>query len=391
VIEAGTAEEARALLARHPVAAVLVSLVLPDSDGRSLAASLTQHPATAAIPVLILSPKVTAAAREESRRLGVAEWIEKPLDPASLVRTVSAVVTQARAGGRRSVDHLTGIASRAAFTEAYVRATGGGAPASVILVDLDGLAAVNERWGREAGDAVLHDTGTVLAAAFRDTDVVARWRDDEFVVLLPATDAAASRRLVARAQALLTTSPPIAPDGTELTVSLSAGIGQARPGMPLEDVIAAADRALSAAQARGGATVLTDEEERRGGPLQVLIAEDDRVAATLLRHRLERTGYTVTHCWNGQEALDAAAAGAFDLFVLDIRMPALDGFELLRRLRGLGRYDRTPIIMLTGLGREEDIVRAFDLGANDYVTKPFSAVELMARVHRLVRDRHGTA
>jgi len=115
VVGAGTAEEARAALARQPVAAILVSLVLPDSDGRSLAASLTQHPATAAIPVFILSPKVTAAAREESRRLGVAGWIEKPLDAAVLVRAVSAAVT--RAAGRRSVDHLTGIASRAASSE----------------------------------------------------------------------------------------------------------------------------------------------------------------------------------------------------------------------------------------------------------------------------------
>jgi putative two-component system response regulator len=348
---------------------------------------LTQHPATAAIPVFILSPKVTAAAREESRRLGIAGWIEKPLEAAVLVRAVSAAVR--RAGGRRSVDRLTGIASRAAFTEAFARATGSGVPASVILLDLDALKAVNTAFGREAGDAVLRDVGARLAGAFRDTDVVARWRDDEFVVLLPATDGAAAKRLLARAQAILTTSPPVAPDGTELHVSFCGGIGQARPAMPLEDAIATADRALSAAKVKGPSTVLTDEEDRRSGPRQVLVAEDDRVAATLLRHRLERGGFHVVHCWNGQEALDAATAGVFELFVLDIRMPALDGFELLRRLRAMPAYTRTPIIMLTGLGREEDIVRAFDLGASDYVTKPFSAVELMARVYRLVRERAG--
>jgi diguanylate cyclase (GGDEF)-like protein len=256
----------------------------------------------------------------------------------------------------------------------------------VVLVDLDDLAAINAAGGTSAGDEVLRGVGARLREAFRDSDLVARWRDDEFALLLPATDLATAKRFLARAQALLTTEPPAGPDGVERPVTLSAGIGVARPGMPLDAAIAAADRALSLAKASGPSTVRSEEDDRPTGPVSVLIAEDDRVSATLVRHRLERAGYLVTHCLDGNDALATAGAGAFGLFILDIRMPGMDGIELLKRLRATVAYARTPVIMLTSVGREEDIVRAFNLGASDYVTKPFSPVELLARAQRLVRE-----
>ncbi|MDH5549462.1 MAG: response regulator [Gemmatimonadota bacterium] len=119
----------------------------------------------------------------------------------------------------------------------------------------------------------------------------------------------------------------------------------------------------------------------------MLVAEDDRVTATLVRHRLERAGFEVVHCESGTLALEAAEQVTFGLCISDIRMPGLDGFELVKRLRALPQYEAVPILMLTSLGREEDIVRAFSLGASDYMTKPFSPVELLARVQRLLRRR----
>lgn len=387
VVPAATKAEAAARLAEGPIHAAVIGMVLADADGRSFAAELTQHTPTAAIPVFLLALR-GAAAHQESRRLGIAEVLEKPLDAATLVSRVSAAIADQRAIARRSTDHRTRVGNRETFVAAHAAAMqAGAAPGSVVLADLDGLTGINDAFGRAAGDSVVRDVGGRLVEAFRDADTVARWRDDEFVLLLPGTDAAAAKRLMARAQAALVSSPLTAPDGHEMPVTLSAGIALARPGTPLEETVAAADRALSAAKAQGPGTVLTDEDERRGGPVTVLVAEDDRVSATLVRHRLERAGYRVVHVLNGTDALIAAEARRFDLCILDIRMPGLDGIEVLKRLRTLREYGRTPIVMLTSLGREEDIVRAFDLGASDYVTKPFSPVELLARVQRLVRER----
>ena len=74
-----------------------------------------------------------------------------------------------------------------------------------------------------------------------------------------------------------------------------------------------------------------------------------------------------------------------DLVILDVKMPGLDGFEVLERLRGDARFAKTPILMLTSMGQEADVVRGFGLGADDYVLKPFSPVELAARVRRLLK------
>lgn len=388
VIAVRTAEDGDAALAREKVSLVLLGLAPPDADGRTVASRLAQSPHTAGIPVLMLSHAKPEGSLAEARRLGLAGWVNKPVDPAGLYAAVTeALQASAALAADPDKEPRSGTASRGVLARAYAQATvPGSLPAAVVLVDLDNLAAINAAGGTSAGDEVLRCVGVRLGEAFRESDVVARWRDDEFALLLPATDLATAKRFLARAQALLTTSPPAGSDGAELPVTLSAGIGVARPGMPLDAAIAAADRALTLAKASGPSTVRSEEDDRPTGPVSVLIAEDDRVSATLVRHRLERAGYRVTHCLDGKDALAAAGAGAFGLFILDIRMPGMDGMELLKRLRATEAYARTPVIILTSVGREEDIVRAFDLGASDYVTKPFSPVELLARAQRLVRE-----
>jgi two-component system phosphate regulon response regulator PhoB len=112
--------------------------------------------------------------------------------------------------------------------------------------------------------------------------------------------------------------------------------------------------------------------------------EDDRVTATLVQHRLDREGFEVVDFDNGEDAHGWAADSDFDLAILDVKVPGMDGFELLERLRAIPRLESVPIVMLTGLGGEADVIRGLDLGANDYMLKPFSPTELMARVRRLL-------
>jgi DNA-binding response OmpR family regulator len=121
-------------------------------------------------------------------------------------------------------------------------------------------------------------------------------------------------------------------------------------------------------------------------PRAVLFAEDDEVVAALVQHRLKREGFEVHRAIDGVAALEIAQKTPVSLAILDVMMPGLDGFELLTRLRQLPATARIPILMLTGLGGERDVERALSLGANDYVLKPFSPVELTARVNRLLRS-----
>jgi DNA-binding response OmpR family regulator len=123
---------------------------------------------------------------------------------------------------------------------------------------------------------------------------------------------------------------------------------------------------------------------RANPALRVLLAEDDEMVASVVIHRLGREGFEVRHFADGRLALEAAQQDTSHCAVLDLKLPGIDGFTLLRSLRALPAWSNTPVLILTSLGSEKDLMRGFALGANDYVTKPFSPLELVARVKRLV-------
>ena len=117
--------------------------------------------------------------------------------------------------------------------------------------------------------------------------------------------------------------------------------------------------------------------------LRVLVVEDDRAIRELITLHLKLEGYGVVPSADGAEALRLARAEPFDLIVLDIMLPGRDGLSICRNLRASGIS--TPIILLTAKGREADKIRGLDLGADDYVTKPFARGELLARVRAALR------
>lgn len=115
----------------------------------------------------------------------------------------------------------------------------------------------------------------------------------------------------------------------------------------------------------------------------ILIVEDDPDLAFGLRNNLEIEGYTVSAVPDGLLAVEGLSRERFDLVVLDLMLPGMDGLRVLRAMRERG--DRTPVLILTARGQEEDKVRGLRLGADDYVTKPFGVLELLARVEALLR------
>ncbi|MFI0977536.1 response regulator transcription factor [Streptomyces sp. NPDC021093] len=115
----------------------------------------------------------------------------------------------------------------------------------------------------------------------------------------------------------------------------------------------------------------------------VIIAEDDEKQAELLRRYLEREGHAVTAVGDGFATLEAVRQGEPDLLILDVMMPRADGLDVVRILRAEQR--EVPVLMLTARSTEDDLLLGLDLGADDYVTKPYSPRELMARVRTLLR------
>ncbi len=206
---------------------------------------------------------------------------------------------------------------------------------------------------------------------------MARWAADEVAVVFPGVATVDAARGLDAARKKL--------QALESGLDFVAGLVDVEPDSELDEAIDQAGRLRYLASGALGGGVLVDPDQAGPPDITILVAEDDEVAAKLLVYRLSREpGFTIVHCSDGHDALMKAQEISIDLAILDVNMPGIDGFDLLARLRKMPRYARLPIAMLTSLGSEKDVVRGLDLGADDYVVKPFSPTELLARVRRLL-------
>ncbi len=123
--------------------------------------------------------------------------------------------------------------------------------------------------------------------------------------------------------------------------------------------------------------------------MRILLVEDDRMIGEATQQALKDAAYAVDWVRDGVSALDALVTGTYELAILDLGLPKQDGFSVLERLRGRG--DRTPVLIVTARDGLDDRIRGLDLGADDYLVKPFAAAELMARMRAISRRLAGNA
>jgi two-component system, cell cycle response regulator len=258
-------------------------------------------------------------------------------------------------------------------------------PLTVAILDVDRFKSVNDIYGHAMGDRVLRRLATVVGRSLRASDLLSRWGGEEFAVFFPNTDLSKARLALNKALIAFRAEKFTTKDGRTFQVTFSAGVAEVKQGQNVEQAIAEADRFLYLAKASGRDHVLTEADKVSSFKKSILLVEDDDLTASVIKHYLKREGFKVIHAKEGPAALDAAAEGPVSLITLDVKIPGLDGFELLERFRKIPSLHQVPIVMLTSSGKQEDIVRGFQLGADDYILKPFSPRELLARVHRLLQ------
>jgi diguanylate cyclase (GGDEF)-like protein len=390
VFLAGSATEAERILEEQEVALIILDLVLPDRDGRNLLIRLRERPGTAALPVIVLSGKGRGAPQTECFALGADAYFEKPVDLNTLAAAVATRLQRTAEATRESrQDALTGLPNRAAFREACERARAMAQrkrePLSLGILDLDRFKSVNDQHGHATGDEVLRRAATVIARSLRTSDLLARWGGEEFVALLPNADQRGAVQCLERALQALRQERFQGADGSEFGVTFSAGVVQYPEGATIEEAVNAADRLLYLAKVAGRNRVLAAENEQRPNRSKVLFAGADAGASTAAREAFRKVGLEVDHIAVSGSALVAALDGSVALVVIDAKVPALDGVEALRCVRERSAFGSVPIIVLAASSSEQDLVRSFELGADDYIVKPFSPVELLARVQRLLK------
>ncbi|MEM9487807.1 MAG: response regulator [Myxococcota bacterium] len=401
LVHASTVAEAQKLMWAQPFDLVILDLILPDGDGRDLIVSMRQRAATADVPVVALSGRYASHVRSECIALGVELFFEKPLDTAYLATTVAELLQRRHSRDYESgYDRITGLRSQVAFHAifdqvlSFCRRTGISMSLAVLAIDrFDALAA--EHGHAVSNDVMAHLAGTIVKS-LREEDIAGRWDQNEFiVVLLGARRDDAVYALGRIRNTMLQDGVPIAGQNEPILLSLSGGVTEVATGSYGDD---AAVDTLASALGRGRALLAKLLESGNSRIIhagsaanrshtQVLIAEDEEGAADVLCRLLEADDYAVTHCVDGASALRAANATAFDMVILERVLPDADGFELIEKLRSDPTYHDTPLVVVTGSDDDETVERAFALGADDVITKPFRMRVLRARLRRHMKRK----
>ncbi|MBK8003415.1 MAG: response regulator [Gemmatimonadetes bacterium] len=389
IVLADTVAAARAALAREVPSLVVLDLILPDGDGRSLLLELRSDPRTAAVPVVVLTARLGATVRAECYALGADGYFEKPVEPESFAVAVSSRLERhARLAQLARRDPVTGLPNRAAFLETWHHFAGlqpAETPCALAVMDLDHFRWVGERWGRQFADAVMRRTGVRISMALRSAACLARWDGAEFIAMFRGKRAEEARALVEQALVALRRVDFRAGEAEPLLLTFSAGVSELGNGITMDDALAEADRLRHLAKESGRNQVLSGAPREAVPARRILFAEDDPDVVRMVTRHLRAEGFEVVHCPDGRQALELAPGCGASLLISDIEMPELDGLGLLQGIRAHPMLRHLPVMMLTAMGDDQHIVRAFELGADDYVIKPFSVREVAARARRLLR------
>jgi diguanylate cyclase (GGDEF)-like protein len=389
VVAVASGGDAQAVLDEGGIDLVVLDLILPDMDGRTLLTRLRKHPETTTTPVVVISARGGAEIRQDSYALGADHFAEKPFDPDEVAEDIAARLERLPGKDVAHLDPRTGLLSRAGLLKRYSERS---EESALALVELDGFLPITEEWGWEVGAEVLQAVADAIEASAGDDAGVGRLGGGEFIVFEPG---GSLDSLTIRSEKVLQAIrglPMDDPEGETFRLTASIGVVAVSTTTPLEDALDEARQRLFRARASGRNQVVSRDDAVESSGARVLVAEDDEISATILIHRLEKEGLDVVRYDNGRAAYEGALEETPDLVILDVKMPGMDGFEVLERLRRTPAYWDIPIILLTSMGSEADIVRGFQLGADDYVLKPFSPIELSARVWRLLRrGRSATA
>ena len=285
-------------------------------------------------------------------------------------------------------DPLTGIYNRRYYEEVARKTIG---PAGVALMDVDDFKICNDTYGHYAGDMALKTVANTIQSCIRKSDLLIRYGGDEFLLVLPGIP---GDFLQTKLEQICTAAQMASVPGySHFRISLSIGGTVQSLADPMENIVRRADRLMYQAKCRKNAVMvevpghhLSALEKLLQEKTQILLVDDSKMNRMLLREILG-DGYHILEAENGQECLETlrAEAGNIALVLLDINMPGMDGFEVLKAMNANHTIEDIPVIMISSEDSDATIRRSYELGASDYVNRPFDARIVYRRVTNTIK------
>ncbi|MCB9683158.1 MAG: response regulator [Alphaproteobacteria bacterium] len=365
------AESTRRALKQEMPAVIVLDLALPGLD---IARLSTRPPrATHEVPVVVLGPD-DRAARAWALASGAVSYHARPLD---LVSVAAAVESARRRHDDHTIDPLTRLPDRAAFRLVALRAEHTHDTAAAWTLGAIAWTDAADTASEAVRDAVVVEVARRVRGALPPDLHLARWDGAVFTWLAPEETPEAAAAWVRAA--LDAASQPVVVGEVTVTPALAASAVAGRSGA----LGALLVQVLDAATEPGVVRLCQTEEPSHEG--RVLVCDDDPSVTRMVAEIAHGAGLEAQVVGTGAAALEALGRTRFDLLVLDVELPDTDGFEVLRTLRADDATSDLHVMMLTAKGREPHQVLGLELGADDYVAKPFDPAVLQARMRRLVQ------
>jgi two-component system, cell cycle response regulator len=370
-----------------------------SKNGFQLLSDIQHHNGKKFIPKVITSVQNDRDTRIHAYEMGADDFIEKPIDIEEFIVRINRQLQRKQIFDQSVlIDELTQVYNRRFLFDLLERNSKDfertGIPFSISILDLDFFKKVNDSYGHLIGDVVLETFAHYLKENIRGSDTVFRYGGEEFVILFPRTNDEEAKEVVNR---ILDGFSQLAftEHGHTFHISFSAGVYMAAtPGEGSLDILKKADQALYEAKdnGRGRVESANTSVQHSNKILNVSVIDDDAIIRTLLVRVLQNIDIgqvllNIEAYENGEKFFASARLNqkGKHFLILDGVMPVMDGIEVLNKVKQTEHADRVHVLMLTGRKTEYDIARALKLGADDYVTKPFSITELQARIQRLIQ------
>ena len=285
-------------------------------------------------------------------------------------------------------DPLTETYNRRYYEEVVRKAIG---PEGVALLDVDDFKICNDTYGHHAGDMALKTAANAIQSCIRESDLLIRYGGDEFLLVLPGIPSDILQAKLEQIRAAV--QQAAVPGYSHFRLSLSIGGTMQAITDPMENAVRRADRLMYQAKCRKNAVMvevpgqsLAALEKLLQNKSQILLVDDSKMNRMMLKEILGGD-YSILEAENGQECLEKmqAEAGNIALVLLDINMPVMDGFEVLKAMNANHTIEDTPVIMISSEDSDAAIRRSYELGASDYVNRPFDARIVYRRVTNTIK------